>query len=155
MSAILPIEITYCSAASSINVLGGYWSIGMRNILSFNTSETSAIDTDPIQTLKRELGEKRCRAVVDGMIFEITDLLCKIERLVSRSEFDEVEDALDQVTQISGDLGLVCLTDVASDLRECVSRGDQVATMAVSARLIRLGEDSLFSLIEFTNKSIV
>lgn len=127
----------------------------MGNVVSFDTCEPSAIDTDPIQRLKRELGEKRCRAIVDGMIFDVTDALCKIERLIADGEFEKATEFLDRVGDVSSDLGLVCLTDVAADLKGCIDEKNWVAAAAVSGRLIRLGEDSLFSLIEFTNKSIV
>jgi len=127
----------------------------MGNVVTFDTSEQSAIDTDPIQKLKRELGEKRCRSVIDGMIFEITDILCKIEKQMLNGDLRELEVELDKVASVSGDLGLVCLTDVVADLKDCLAANDHVAFSAVSCRLIRLGEDSLFSLIEFTNKSII
>jgi len=127
----------------------------MGNVVAFDTSEPSAIDTDPIQRLKRELGEKRCRAVVDRMIFEVTDALCKVERMIAEREFEAAKNLLDKVGDVSGDLGLVCLTDVAMDLKGCLNAEDWVSVAAVSGRLIRLGEDSLFSLIEFTNTSIV
>lgn len=127
----------------------------MQNVVLFCTTETSAIDTDPIQTLKKDLGEKRCRVVVDGMIFEITDLLCQVERRIANQEYAEAEQALLSVSNLSCQLGLVCLTDITCDLMDCMERGDTIATNAVAARLIRLGEDSLFSLIEFTNRSII
>ena len=127
----------------------------MGNVVEFNTTELSAIDTDPIQQFKRELGEKRCRAVIDGLIFEVTDGLCKIERLVSNGDLQEAIPLLETVSSTSAQLGLVCLTDVSSDLKDCIKRQDATATAAVAGRLIRLGEDSLFTLIEFTNKSII
>ncbi len=127
----------------------------MGNVVEFNTTELSAIDTDPIQRFKKELGEKRCRAVIDGLIFEVTDGLCKIERLVSNGELEDALPLLETVSSTSAQLGLVCLTDVSTDLKDCINREDIVATAAVAGRLIRLGEDSLFTLIEFTNKSIV
>lgn len=127
----------------------------MGNVVEFNTTELSAIDTDPIQQFKKELGEKRCRAIVDGLIFEVTDGLCKIERLISNGDLEEAVPLLKTVSTTSAQLGLVCLTDVSSDLTECIAREDRIATAAVAGRLIRLGEDSLFTLIEFTNKSII
>jgi len=127
----------------------------MGNVVAFNTTEPSAIDTDPIQRLKRELGEKRCRSIVDGMIFDVTESLCKLERLIIEEEFEAVEFLLDNVADVSSQLGLVCLTDVAADLKDCIKAENWVSVASVSARLIRLGEDSLFSLIEFTNKSII
>lgn len=127
----------------------------MGNVVTLATSEPSAIDTDQVQRLKRELGEKRCRTIVDGMIFEITDALCKIEIHANVNEFDLMLGHIDRVTEISDQLGLVCLTDVAADLSVAISGNDLPAILAISSRLIRLSEDSLFSLIEFTDRNIV
>ena len=127
----------------------------MGNVVTFATSEQSAIDTDQVQRLKRELGEKRCRTIVDGMIFEITDALCKIEVFAEKRAFAEMQVFLDRVREISNQLGLVCLTDVAADLSTAIAGDDQPAILAITARLIRLSEDSLFSLIEFTDRHIV
>ena len=127
----------------------------MGKVVTFDTCETSAIDTDPIQRLKRELGEKQCRVIVDGLIFEITDILCRIEKHIARREYDSVGPYLDRLMELSGHLGLVCITDVAGDLKDCLDQDDLASIAAVSARIVRLGEDSLFSLIEFTNRSIV
>jgi len=127
----------------------------MGNVVTLATSEQSAIDTDQVQRLKRELGEKRCRTIVDGMIFEITDALCKIEIHANANEFELMSDHIDRVTEISDQLGLVCLTDVATDLSGAISGNDLPAIIAISSRLIRLSEDSLFSLIEFTDRNIV
>lgn len=127
----------------------------MGNVVTLATSEQSAIDTDQVQRLKRELGEKRCRTIVDGMIFEITDALCKIEIHANAEEFDLMSDPIDRVFEISDQLGLVCLTDVAADLNIAISGNDLPAIIAVASRLIRLSEDSLFSLIEFTDRNII
>ncbi len=127
----------------------------MSNVLNLCMSEPSAIDTDAVQILKRELGEKRCRTVVDTVIFEITDTLCRVERLVASREFDGLQDGLENLRDLSMKVGLICMLDVANDLADAVDHDDQTAAAAIAARLIRIGEDSLFSLIEFTDRSIV
>lgn len=127
----------------------------MRNVINLCLAEPSAIDTDAVQMLKRELGEKRCRTVVDTIIFEITDALCRIERLVASGSLEDVATHVTKLSELSAQVGLICMIDVANDLNEAVLTNDGPACAAISARLIRLGEDSLFSLIEFTDRSIV
>ena len=127
----------------------------MGNVLNLCLSEPSAIDTDAVQMLKRELGEKRCRSVVDTIIFEITDTLCRVERLIAAESFVELPDHLMKLRDQSAQVGLICMLDVANDLIDAVEQGDHTAASAIASRLIRLGEDSLFSLIEFADRSII
>ena len=50
-------------------------------------------------------------------------------------------------------VGLADFARVARDLDACLAAGDPVATGAVGARLMRLGEDSLFSVILYADQS--
>ena len=47
------------------------------------------------------------------------------------------------------------MADVAHDLAGAVACDDAVAAAAITSRLIRLGEDNLFALIEFADQSFV
>lgn len=118
-------------------------------------TEQSAIDTTAVQRLKRELGEKRCRSVVDGVIFEITDTMCAIERRVTTRNYVGLRETLFRLQDLANQTGLVCLVDVTNDLLEVLRQEDDVAIAAITARLIRLGEDNLFALIEFTDRCII
>ena len=124
-------------------------------ITTLNLSEPSAIDTAAVQRLKRELGEKRCRSVVDEMIFEITDTMCRVERMVSARSYTGLADSLFKLQDLSAQMGLVCIVDVINDLVECLRLEDEIAIAAITARLVRLGEDGLFALIEFADRCIV
>lgn len=127
----------------------------MEKVTAIRLLEPSAIDTAVIQEIKRTHGEKRCRSIIDGVVFEITDLLCRIERAVAENQPDGLPDLVERLTELSADVGLICMADVAVDMAECLHVGDRVALTAVAYRLVRLGEDGLFSLIEFTDRSIV
>ena len=127
----------------------------MAKVHTLSTREPSAIDTSAVQRLKQQLGEKRCRSIIDTVIFEVTDLLCLTERAISDREFSAVPEHLDRLRELSGQVGLICMVDIACDLQVCVAEDNRVAAAAVTARLIRVGEDSLFSLIEFTDRSII
>ncbi len=127
----------------------------MENVFVLHLRELSAIDTDAVQVLKREFGEKRCRTIIDSVVFEITDILCNIERAVGAKSYDAVKTDVERLIHLSNRAGLVCITDIANDLLDCVISEEEAAVAAVTMRLIRVGEDSLFSLIEFTDRSIV
>lgn len=127
----------------------------MEKVTSLCLAETSAIDTAVVQEMKRVLGERRCRTMIDGAVFEITESLCAIERLVGARDYDDLDERASRLVELSTQVGLVCMADVAADLLDCVESRDDVALAAVTHRLIRHGEEGLFALIDFTDRSIV
>ena len=58
-----------------------------------------------------------------------------------------------RLASLSEQVGLADFARVARDLGACLAVGDRIATGAVSARLLRLGEDSLFSVILYADQS--
>ena len=127
----------------------------MEKVTALCLTEPSAIDTAVVQEMKRVLGERRSRSVVDGIVFEITEILCGIERQVGERQLDGLNDRVCRLVELSTQVGLVCMADVATDMLDCLDTENDVALAAVTCRLIRHGEESLFALIDFTDRSIV
>ena len=127
----------------------------MDKVTAIRLAEPSVIDTTVVLALKRSMGERHCRTVVDGVIFEITDALCTIERTVVSEDHEGLREQIDRLQDLAAQVGLICMVDVSADLIDCFERGDRIALAAVAHRLVRLGEDGLFALIEFTDRSIV
>ena len=127
----------------------------MEKVTSLCLCEPSAIDTAVVLEMKRVLGERRCRTMIDGAVFEITESLCEVERLVGAQNYSEIEERACRIIELSTQVGLVCMADVAADLLDCVENRNDVALAAVTHRLIRHGEEGLFALIDFTDRSIV
>lgn len=127
----------------------------MEKVTALCLAEPSAIDTAVVQEMKRVLGERRSRTVVDGIVFEITETLCGIENQVNLRQWEGLEDRICRLVELSIQVGLVCMADVATDLLDCLEANNEVAIAAVTCRLIRHGEESLFALIDFTDRSIV
>lgn len=127
----------------------------MGNVFVLETREIAAIDTDAIQAIKGSVGEKRCRTVIDGLIFAITDGLCQLERAVETQDHDGLPEVCGRLEGLCAQVGLVCMLDVLNDLAACHASEDYIAMSAVTARLIRIGEDSLYTLIEFADRSIM
>ena len=127
----------------------------MEKVTSLCLCEASAIDTTVVQEMKRVLGERRSRTVIDGAVFEITEGLCAIERLVNGREYQDLDARTCRLIELATQVGLICMADVAADLLDCIEGQDDVAMSAVTYRLIRHGEEGLFALIDFTDRSIV
>jgi len=127
----------------------------MNKVMSLSVCEASPIDTAVVQEMKRVLGERRCRTVIDGTVFEVTETLCAIEREVGERSYKGIGERAARLIELATQVGLVCMADVAADLIDCLETGDEVALAAVTQRLIRHGEDSLFALIDFSDRSIV
>ena len=58
-----------------------------------------------------------------------------------------------RLASLSEQVGLADFARVARDLAACLAAGDAIATAAVGARLMRLGEDSLFSVMLYADQS--
>jgi hypothetical protein len=113
--------------------------------------EDAELDRSRIQLLQQSLGDQRCREVVSEVVFHLTDRLGLLQEPLGNGDFTEARALAQRLATLSEQVGLSDFSRVARDLAACLAAGDANATAAVSARLTRIGEDSLFSVIAFTN----
>lgn len=112
------------------------------------TARNSAlVDTTAVMGLERSLGTVRCREYVEETIFQITEKLAKLEGALGREDLKSAHDYTVSLIGLSARIGLIRMGMVASDLIEVLGQEDLTAAHAVGSRLIRLGEESLFSLV--------
>lgn len=109
--------------------------------------ESALIDTTALLALERNLGTERCREFVEETIFQITERLAKVEGSVTRRDFADAREHTISLIGLSARIGLIRMGMVASDLIEVLANQDENAANAVSSRLVRLGEESLYSLV--------
>ena len=88
-------------------------------------------------------------AVEDMVVF-----LAGIEAAWAAGEFTRLATALDSVATLSARIGLKDVAGVAYQAVELVKQNDEVALAAVIARLVRVGEASLATLLEFSYRQI-
>lgn len=119
------------------------------------SAESAVIDKSILTKLRLREGESKSRDLVDQMIFEATDTLCQVERAVNQDQKEKALDLAKHLIRLSANSGMICMNDVAYDLVDCLVVGDRIATHAVLARLLRMGEDSLFALIDYIDRTIV
>lgn len=109
-------------------------------------TETALLDSDMIRVLRQTLGTEQTRELIEDAAFQLTERLSRIEEMIEREEFEALHRLAHGITGLAGQIGLAQLAAVARDLSTVAHDGNRVAARAVAARLLRLGEDSLFSL---------
>ena len=121
-------------------------------LYQFKARENATLDTTRIMVLRQSLGDERCREVVEEVVFHLSDRLSLLQIALRESQAAEAGALAQRLASLSEQVGLADFARVARDLVKCLSTGDRTAIAAVGARLIRLGEDSLFSVIDYADE---
>lgn len=122
-------------------------------LYQFKAHENAKLDTARIMVLRQSLGDERCREVVEEVVFHLSDRLSLLQIALRDGEAAEARGLAARLASLSEQVGLADFARVARDLVACLSAEDATATAAVGARLIRLGEDSLFSVMTYADQS--
>jgi len=117
------------------------------------TREDAVLDTGRIGVLRQSLGDQRCREVVSEVVFHLTDRLGLLQAALDAGDMTEAQTLASRLASLSEQVGLRDFARVARDLDGCLAAGDLVAMAAVAARLLRLGEESLFSVVLYADQS--
>jgi len=118
-------------------------------------AESAVIDKSILTKLRLRDGERKTRDFIDLMIFEATDTMCQIETALNAQQDVKALELTKELIRISASSGMICMNDVAYDLTDCIESKNEVASKAVLARLLRVGEESLFTLIDYTDRTMV
>lgn len=108
-----------------------------------NREEPVRLDRDRLVELCEQLGEDEAEEVVCRAIEELAVRLSFTERQYRHGKMAEMRQSAQALVAIAERIGMRTLARVAGDVTTCADRGDEVATAAVLARLIRIGERSL------------
>jgi hypothetical protein len=122
-------------------------------LYQFAAHEEAALDTSRLQVLRHSLGEQRCREVVEEVVFHLTDRLGLLRCALEAGDAAGAQVLASRLASLSEQVGLTNFAGVARDLGVCLTRGDQHATAAVAARLLRLGEESLFTVMLYAEQT--
>jgi hypothetical protein len=118
-------------------------------ILAPDFGSEPRIQYEAMELLLQNLGPKASRDVIERAVFEISGRMSNLQEALSEGELGHIRTIALRLTAISRQIGLVEFSDVATGLVQCIGRNDITATYAVAARLIRLGESSLFRAVRF------
>lgn len=122
-------------------------------LIELAAHEDAVLDTARIMVLRQSLGDQRCREVVEEVVFHLTDRISLLQVALAEGDVPEAQALASRLASLSEQVGLTDFARVARDLGGCLDAGDGVATAAVARRLIRLGEESLLSVILYADQS--
>lgn len=120
-------------------------------ILSPTYRNKPRIQYETLELLRQNLGPKVSRDVIERAVCEISERMGKLQLALYDGNLEHVRTIALRLVAISRQIGLIGFSDVASNLVECIDRMNITATFAVAARLIRLGESSMFQAVQFAD----
>lgn len=115
--------------------------------------EDAALDTSRILVLRQSLGDQRCREIVEEVVFHLSDRLNLLQGALEAGDIAGAQMLASRLASLSEQVGLAVFARVSRDLGACLSADDRIAVAAVAARLVRLGEDSLFSVMLYADQT--
>ncbi|MEM9268288.1 MAG: hypothetical protein AAGA78_05055, partial [Pseudomonadota bacterium] len=89
--------------------------------------------------------------VIEEASFQLVEKLCQIERAVALRDLQDVARYAQRIRLLSAQIGLEDFALVSRDVQTCAEIGDITALDAVSARLSRVGETSLFTILRMAD----
>ena len=122
-------------------------------IYEFASHENAELDTSRILTLRTSLGDQRCREVIEEVVFHLSDRLGLLAAALETSDDAEAQVLATRLASLSEQVGLADFARVSRDLAQCIAKEDHVSVGAVAARLMRLGEESLFNVILYADQT--
>jgi hypothetical protein len=91
--------------------------------------------------------------VVEEVVFHLSDRLGLLQAAISEGDTAQSQVLASRLAGLSEQVGLSDFARVSRDLCECLASEDDTAIAAVGARLIRLGEESLFFVVLYADQS--
>ncbi|MEM6618311.1 MAG: hypothetical protein AAF631_03325 [Pseudomonadota bacterium] len=110
--------------------------------------EAATVAPEAVATLQQSLGTGPSRDVIERAAFEVTDGLCALDAALTAGQMGEVSRQASRLAAMSDNIGMVKFASVARDLGTALEAGDFNAIAAVSRRLHRLGEASIFTVVD-------
>lgn len=123
----------------------------MSNVLSGLAHKSPDVDCRMISMLRVTMGEDECRELVDEVSFEVIDRLSRVEKAVTAGDTDQIKELALGIVNFASRIGLQEVVVAAHNLSKCADTGDMTAMHAVGARLMRVGEKSLYTAMMITD----
>lgn len=124
----------------------------MAQVHHLHTSDDAFVDADALYTLRAALGEKRSSEVVEEATVHMIDRLGRLEAAMKQGRNAEVARHAQGLAVLGNQIGLCDFVTAARNLADCALSDDPVAMAALTARLMRLGEKSLFAALRIIDE---
>ncbi len=121
----------------------------MEQVFHLTVAEQGYVDFEIIGALKAATGAQRYSEIVEDVVFSLTEKITALMAHARTRDFEQAGRQAAKVGVIARQIGLKGVAAVAAAAQDCANRRDYTALSAVSVRLARMAERSLFSIIEF------
>lgn len=115
----------------------------MADITVLVVTETIKVDKRRIQDFIMELGEDSASRVVQRATHRLQCNLKAIERAVLQLELKKMASHAEKLSRLAWQIGLVSLSNVATDLGNCAEQDNMEGVLVVNERMMRVGQQSL------------
>lgn len=126
----------------------------MEKVLTLEHKESVRLDSDRLNGLYRQLGNKNALDVLCRTVEELAVRLSNCERHWRQRDWEALRKCSKSLVAIADQIGMTALARVAADVAGTVDAGDAVASGATLGRLIRVGERSLTAIWDQQNLSV-
>ncbi len=120
-----------------------------QNVSKIQLTEDAQICVKSLTLLRESLGTECSQEVIERAVFEISERLEKIELALVGGEVQVVGKLSKSLIGVAEQIGLMRFSRVAKDVVICVQSQDRIALAAVTQRLLRLGDSSLFATMHY------
>jgi hypothetical protein len=107
-----------------------------------------SVEIDQAQFLEQFNLQADCdrHDLIFDVVEDIAQILGRAEAQYMKSNYDELRDSLNKITNLGRQFGFGHLSRVAQDVMICVDANDFVSVSSTFQRLLRVGEQSLFAI---------
>lgn len=118
------------------------------------TAEAARFDPEQLERLCRDKGEERAESEAAEALDRINRLLEEIYAPDAAYATRDLLIRIEALIAAADKIGMSTLSTVSRDVRECLSRNDDIALSATMSRLARVGERSIHAIFDLEDQSI-
>lgn len=126
----------------------------MDNVTVLRPRERVRQDGEAIAVIYRNLGTTTAEQMVSRALGELALAMSNMAAQVRLRDLGDLARQLKKLQRMADGLGMISLSAVAEDARQCLDRSDSTGFAAVWARLLRVAERSLSSDQGFADLSV-
>lgn len=124
------------------------------NVVVLCPTEVITLDVNPIQGFREALGDGPLGFWAEDAVEEMVVCLASIEAAWAANEFRRLSIGVHKVIGLAERTGLKDVATIARTLDPLLKEGNATAIAAVTARLVRVGETSLATLLEISYRQV-
>lgn len=124
------------------------------NVVVLRPQEVITLDVGPVQKFRDALGDEPLGFWAEDAVEEMVVCLASVEAAWAAGEFRRLSIGVHKVIGLAERTGLQDVANIARVLTELLKEGDATSIAAVTARLTRVGEASLATLLEIEYRHV-